>query len=152
MHLSNHRYYHFCAIFALVDVNHRCNDYYQGFCTHLYSRRPVKLQTTIKTKAWRVKPGFHYPSCCLLYTSDAADDLLCVDLNQRGRIQLDQPDSDAEPLLERMVQRPAVSWLARTSSDEGPIYHQTWNCTRSSDAHQRQSVFRVLKPGFHFPS
>src|SRR5450756_1309433 len=30
-----------------------------------------------------VSPRFHSPSTCLLYTSDAADDLLCVDLGGR---------------------------------------------------------------------
>src|SRR5450756_1245625 len=31
----------------------------------------------------RRRPGLHQVVCCLLYTSDAADDLLCVDLGGR---------------------------------------------------------------------
>ena len=36
---------------------------------------------------WQYKPGTWWGITCLLYTSDAADDLLCVDLGGRRIIK-----------------------------------------------------------------
>src|SRR5680860_1852390 len=44
----------------------------------------------IMREAWKYEMALHpwaHPSACLLYTSDAADDLLCVDLGGRRIIK-----------------------------------------------------------------
>src|SRR5680860_588987 len=44
-------------------------------------------EAVMRTKVLRAEAGFAQVAACLLYTSDAADDLLCVDLGGRRIIQ-----------------------------------------------------------------
>src|SRR5450756_3169597 len=49
--------------------------------------RVLVEQTVDCARRWVAKAGMDIPVSCLLYTSDAADDLLCVDLGGRRIIK-----------------------------------------------------------------
>ena len=52
-----------------------------------YERGEDVYITTDKNNRRKILSGIEFPNTCLLYTSDAADDLLCVDLGGRRIIK-----------------------------------------------------------------